>query len=183
MGTLVLLPGMDGTGKLFQPFREALGDRFSSSALSYPTDQCLSYEELEARVVPRLPTESPYVLLAESFSGPLAISIASRKPSGLRGVILCAYFVSRPAPRWLAGFARVFQLGVSPALLQSLLMSSDSRPSLVEMVSESVRSVRTDVLKQRLQEVLRVDLRQCLRACDVPLLYIMGTRDRMLGKR
>ena len=121
MGTLVLLPGMDGTGKLFQPFQEALDGRFPTSAISYPKDQYLSYEELKARVAPVLPTGTSYVLLGESFSRPLAISIASSKPAGLRGVILCASFVSRPAPRWLGGFASLLQSGASPRLLQNFL--------------------------------------------------------------
>ena len=182
MGTLVLLPGMDGTGKLFQPFREALGDRLASSVVSYPTDQCFSYEELEKRVVAALPIGT-YVLMAESFSGPVAISLASRRPLGLRGVVLCNSFVTGPAPRGLQWFARAFQLGASPRFLRSLLMSSDCPASLVATVSEAIRSVRLEVLRQRLREVSRVDMSLALRACEVPILYLMGAGDRLLGKR
>jgi hypothetical protein len=39
MGMFVLLPGMDDTGKLFQPFRKVLGDRFPPCVVSYPVDR------------------------------------------------------------------------------------------------------------------------------------------------
>jgi len=54
---------------------------------------------------------------------------------------------------------------------------------MVAAVSKAIRSVRTEVLRQRFREALSVDLRDRLRGCEVPFLYVEGTRDRMLGKR
>jgi len=92
MVTLILLPGMDGTGLLFQDFVEALGAEIRAVVVSYPKNESLTYTALESTVQRQLPSDEPYVLLAESFSGPLAISIAASGPSGLLGVVLCCSF-------------------------------------------------------------------------------------------
>ena len=41
--TLVLLPGMDGTGTLFEPLLQALGQHWPVQVLHYPGDQPLGY--------------------------------------------------------------------------------------------------------------------------------------------
>ena len=43
--TLVLLPGMDGSGALFADFIAALGDGIAPLVLSYPPDRPLGYQE------------------------------------------------------------------------------------------------------------------------------------------
>ena len=73
--TLVLLPGMDGTGDLFAAFLSAPGCDLDVKVVSYPTDVALGYADLEAFARAALPTDRPFVILGESFSGPIAISI------------------------------------------------------------------------------------------------------------
>lgn len=75
---LVLLPGLDGTGKLFAEFVRALNPTVECVVVAYPKDQPMGYEELEGLVVSALPKDRAFVLLGESFSGPLAIRIAAR---------------------------------------------------------------------------------------------------------
>jgi len=48
--TLVLLPGMDGTGEMFAPFVSALGRSCNTLCVRYPGDVALGYAELEALV-------------------------------------------------------------------------------------------------------------------------------------
>jgi hypothetical protein len=71
---LVLLPGMDGTGELFSEFAAALAGEFEIATVRYPTEQSLSYSELEGFVRAACPTSEPFVLLAESYSTPAAIN-------------------------------------------------------------------------------------------------------------
>src|SRR5262245_21849903 len=98
MVALVLLPGMDGTAKLPEEFVAALGPTVEATVVSYPTDRAMGYPELESLVRSRLPVDRPYVLLGESFSGPIAISIAGSCPAGLRALILCGSFARNPRP-------------------------------------------------------------------------------------
>ncbi len=97
---LVLLPGLDGTGRLFAPLRRELGPHFDSMVVAYPADRLRNYDELSADVAKQLPS-SQFTLVAESFSGPVALKVAARNPPGLVAVVLCASFAACPRP-WLA---------------------------------------------------------------------------------
>ena len=83
---------MDGTGELFEPLAQAMERRDAIDVVRYPGTEPLGYDELERLVRAQLPAGQPFVLLGESFSGPLAISIAASPPPGLRGLILCCSF-------------------------------------------------------------------------------------------
>src|SRR3981081_958267 len=95
---LLVLPGMDGTGQLLQPFVEAIGARARCTICAYPTHTALDYDQLTKLVEQSVPRNEPWVILAESFSGPIAVKIAAANPRGLKGVILCASFVKNPLP-------------------------------------------------------------------------------------
>lgn len=99
---LLLLPGLDGTGRLYDEFSAALPSQIDLRPLSYPADEALGYDELAERVRSELPTE-PWVLIGESFSGPLALKLAAERPAGLMGLVLVATFGRRPLPipAWL----------------------------------------------------------------------------------
>ena len=72
---LVLLPGLDGTGLLFEPLLRALPKEIEATVIRYPGDQRLSYDELLEFLRDQLPRDTPFILLGESFSGPLAIRL------------------------------------------------------------------------------------------------------------
>lgn len=180
----LLLPGLDGTGRLFGPLREALARvGIEARALAYPSDACLSYDALVARVLRELPP-APYLLVGESFSGPIALRVARARPAGLRGVVLAASFVQRPVPRLVRPFARVaFSLPAPGFGLRWVLAGSDAEPSLVHELQAALRSVPGKVLAHRLDQILRVDAREDLATCPVPLLYLAGERDRLVSPR
>ncbi len=59
---LVLLPGLDGTGKLFSEILKALEGRIETMVVDYPKDVPLGYDELEVLVRAALPDDRPFVL-------------------------------------------------------------------------------------------------------------------------
>src|SRR6478609_9048711 len=98
MTTLVLLPGLDGTSALFADFRAALDSNIKVLAIAYPQDRVLGYSQLTDFVARKLPRDESFVLLGESFSGPVAVELAALRPAGLLGVVLCNSFVKNPRP-------------------------------------------------------------------------------------
>ncbi len=62
----------------------------------YPTDVTLDYEQLTELAFRELPREKPYIIIAESYSGPIAIALATRSVGDLRAIVLIASFVARP---------------------------------------------------------------------------------------
>lgn len=180
MLTIVLLPGMDGTGTLFEPFISALGGEFSVQIVRYPTTGALGYEELEAHARRSLPTTGRFVILGESFSGPIAISIAASHPAGLIGLILCATFVRNPRP--LFGSLRLFASSLPVKLvpltaLSAVLLGRFSTPQLRSKLAAAMSEVSAEALRTRLRAVLSIDVSLKLEAVDVPLLYLLAKHD------
>ncbi len=87
---LVLLPGMDGTGELFDSFVKALPQSFTTEIVRYPPNRCLTSSELLHLVDSNAFGSEPFVLIAESFSSPLAIQWAATNPLNLKGLVISA---------------------------------------------------------------------------------------------
>ena len=98
LSPVLVLPGMDGTGQLFRPFVERLSRRRNVEVAAYPPDLPLDYEGLTDLAAGRAPRQ-PYVVLGESFSGPIAIEIAARDRR-VTGLALVASFARHPLPSW-----------------------------------------------------------------------------------
>lgn len=180
---LVLLPGMDGTGDLFDPLLPALPAAPPPLVLRYPAREPLDYPALEQRVRQALPAQAPFVLLAESFSGPLGAAIAAAPPPNLRGLILCASFVRAPHPRLglarpLAGWLPVTLL--PRAVLHHLLLGSHGTPALCAALDQAVARVAPAVMRARLKAVMDADQTAAFAGVRMPLLYLQARHDRVV---
>ena len=180
------MPGMDGTGELFAPLLCVLGDSIESAVLRYPTDEPLDYADLLPRVRAALPKSGSFVLLGESFSGPLAIMAAAEAPAGLCGVILCASFATNPIP-WFPRFARPL---VRPLLFRGkprfpqikALLGRYETPELRALLLKANAAVSPTVMAARARAIFAVDVMAQFRSCPYPLLYLRGQRDRVVRK-
>jgi pimeloyl-[acyl-carrier protein] methyl ester esterase len=182
---LVLLPGLDGTGKLFVEFLKALDLGSSAQVVSYPPDIPLGYDELEPLVRAALPTRGRFVILGESFSGPLAIRIAAHPPPALVGLILCVTFASNPYPHlaWARGLAALLPLKSLPRWLRAPLMWGSASPSKAPRQSErAMAGVDAAVIRRRIAALLSVDETAALAKISVPTLVLCATGDRVISK-
>ena len=181
--SLIFLPGMDGTGQMFEPLIRALAGEFEIKVVTYPTSIPLGYAELEAIARKAVPKEGPYVILGESFSGPIAISLAASASVRLKGVILCCTFVRNPRPA-LSAFGLLlgfFPIGAIPAAARAhLLFGRFSNAVLRASLAQSLAQVSLSVLRKRLSAVLSVDVSVQLAAIGLPLLYLRASQDRLV---
>lgn len=177
--TIVLLPGMDGTGELLRPLAEQLSTHRPVQLISYPVDQVLGYDQLVSYVRERLPDDH-YVILGESFSGPIAIEIAATD-SRATGLVLVSSFARHPLPTSLAAFARLFDLRwIPPNVIVATLMGSAATPKLKELLGQILRKLPRDIIRARIQEVLHADKRDRLKKVTCPLLCLHGRSDRLV---
>jgi pimeloyl-ACP methyl ester carboxylesterase len=178
--SLILLPGLDGTGQMFEPFIAALGDEFDIKVVAFPASQSLGYAELEVIAREALPKEGPYVILGESFSGPIAISLAASASTQLVGLILCCTFVRNPRPIFTHFGPLVdllpFKLVPLPVIAQ-FLFGRFSTDSLRKLLSLTLAQVSLSVLRRRLKEVIVVDVSAKLKTVSAPLLYLRAKHD------
>ena len=174
---VVVLPGLDGTGALLTPFCDALPAGLVGQGISYPV-QFTSYDDIFDWLTDRLPTEE-FLIVAESFSGPLGIRFASDPPNGLRGVVFIATFAR--CPRWLPRSAlwliKVWPFGMAPLAWASypLTMGRWATVALVRKFASVMREIPTMTMSGRLAAVRQVDGRGL--APTVPTLYVRAKHD------
>jgi len=185
MITIVLLPGMDGTGIFFEDFAAVLHREFKPVIVRYPNDPSLGYAELEPIARAAIPRDEPFLILGESFSGPLAISIAASKPPGLLGLILCVTFARNPHPLLplVGAILKPLPAWRVPRFIQqpNLFGRFDS-PYLRAKLREVRRSVSAKTLKARLEAVASVDVSEKVRRVTAPTLYLRAKHDRVVSR-
>ncbi len=184
--SLVLLPGMDGTGELFAPLRAVIPPNWAVHVVSYPEDGEQTYEELFSFVEEHLEGMRSVVLVAESFSGPLAIRYAADHQKQVRAVILAASFVRSPIPTWFRSFAKpplVRLLCGANRIIRFFLLNGARDKSLVSKVSSLIGKISPRMLAERIRTICQVDCVAALSSCTVPMLYLAATRDRLVGRR
>ncbi|MDO8050282.1 alpha/beta hydrolase [Janthinobacterium sp. SUN211] len=181
---LVLLPGMDGTARLFDRFDAALRAQaaLDTLAIAYPAAP-LGYAALEAFVRERLPQDRPFVVLAESFSGPLGAALRADPPPGMRALILCCSFVRNPRPM-LAPLRHLLGLvpfGAMPGFaLRQALLAPCATPQLQAELAAALAQVPPSVLRQRLRAVLETDASRSFARGSLPVLYLRARHDRLV---
>jgi len=176
---------MDGNADLLTPLMEALPKESCKSAQHYATDTVVNYDQLLGMLEFIVP-KSPYLLVAESYSTPLAIRFAASRPAHLQGLVLCAGFASSPLRGWRRKAALIlspllFRLTPSRWVLEQFLIGEGADASLLECLQASIAAVRPGVLAARLREVLKCDVRGDLARVAVPMLYVQAQNDRLVG--
>jgi pimeloyl-ACP methyl ester carboxylesterase len=180
---LVLLPGLDGTGELFAPLLQALDENVITTVVRYGAE--LTFDEYVESASQALPDEC--VLIAESFSGPIAIAVAARHRAKIRCLVLCATFAVSPHRALLRGVrfvpARLFRPNLLlPAIVDYFCFSGapvSLRPSPVSVVS----TVPPAIMRARLACLAATDVRPLLRRVMTPVLYLRASNDRVVSSR
>jgi pimeloyl-ACP methyl ester carboxylesterase len=173
---------MDGTGLLFAALQRELGAQADTRVVSYPADEPLGYDDL-LELVPIPP--GPFAIVAESFSGPLAIRLASRHGERVRALVLAATFARGPSKARLC--ARIapllFRLPPPAFALRRSLLDTTATPDEVSALRAAIVCVAPPVLARRLEEIAAVDVRKEFASSTAPTLYIAAGRDRLVGTR
>lgn len=183
--TLVLLPGLDGTEVFFAPLVASLPASVRPVVVSYPHSRDYGYAELLALVRATVAEIPECYVLGWSFSGPLALMLATAEPAKVRGVILSATFVRPPNPMLL----RLRHAVVAPTVwtwragrrLPLWLFKPRTDP-FRRAKSQTWRRNSARVVAARLRAILGVDAREALRACSQPVLYIASSRDDVVPR-
>jgi len=178
------MPGLDGTGELFDGLREQLPAELDVAVVRYPHDQNLGYSELRRFVVSAIEGATAVVLFAESFSSPLAIEMAANGSDNFAGVVLCAGFAAAP----VSSFARMLLRRVKPFsfqppdwIVRHFLVGPQAPETLVKQVKRTINSVPPHILEFRLNQILECSALQAMAEVSAPTLYIQGTADRLVA--
>jgi pimeloyl-ACP methyl ester carboxylesterase len=185
---LVFLPGLDGTGLSYGPLGEAMPENVRVTVVRYPTDQKLSFGELVQCAYEQLPRNKPLVLIAESFSGPIAIRLASSSPSNIKGIIFCATFMKFARP-FLLGQAKyvplVFLLSkpMPDFILYFLVGGKPFSDKLAPLFRQLEKLVKPEIIAHRIRMLNDIDATGDARTLSLPCCYIQGAQDKLIPAR
>lgn len=181
---LIMLPGMDGTGKLFHPFIKEIPGSIECVTVSYPEKECLGYKELETYVIEKLPANEDFVLLAESFSGPIGYLIAKRNLPNMKGMFFVASFLQSPK-KLLVNLVRFIPLSLLLAfpvpqwVIRNFILDKNADNNCIRMFTDTIKNVSSKVLSFRIKEVSKLSLN--IEKIEIKSYYIQALNDKFVS--
>jgi len=180
------MPGLDGTGRLFEPIIPYLEPHFDLSVITYPDLD--SFSDYIICAQNQLPDEPGYSLLAESFSGPVALAIMAREDAAIGPSILSATFARSPlqALTRMASYVpdQMFSIGALNEFCLDVFAINDEDMSDTKPLPLNVmEQIDGSVLKHRISVLSRIDVSAMLPSIEVPILYLRATRDRVVSEQ
>jgi len=182
---LVLLPGLDGTGKLFEPFIKQFHDSSRITVVTYPVNRHIPFSKLADYIIPLLPKNKPLAILGESYSGPIVLSLAASNNLDIQCIILVATFAKYPdsflktISKWLP-LSLLLRLPIPDFLIKYFCFAEATTAALSSMLRESVRANMPRVLAQRAHDGATIDVTQQLSNISTPCLYIAASKDMLV---
>ncbi len=181
---LVVLPGMDGGADLSRECRRLLAEDFAVHAVEYP-NEALSTAELGDLVLDSVDGLTAPVLIAESFSGPVAIETLRRQPERFAAAVLVCTFVVPPRSSAWRAFVRapVFSRPPPRWAIRRWMVGAEAPDASVDEVRAAIARVAPSVMAARVRSVLSVDARAALAEVTSPLLGIRARHDRLVDPK
>jgi len=178
----ILLPGLDGSGRLFAPFLACLGD-VDAVVIRYPDDPRLDLDAYARHAVSAIGDARRCIVVAESFSGAVALRMQRLEPR-IEALVLVASFVRCPHPLLhampLSIVAALARYLAFRSLLRMYCLGRDARRECVDEIRAIVRALPADVLRERLMLIHSTDESAALRAIRVPVLHLRARHDRLV---
>lgn len=180
---LVLLPGLDGTGILFRPLLASLPKNIRPKVIAYPSDQKLSLSELARFVAQGLP-RNEIVLLAESFSGLVALALLAQGLPHTRGVLFVASFAEPPRPLMLRFASMMPWIGsvirAAPSFfLRQFCLDKNAGAQELALLREALSAVSPGVIAHRLK-LISEDLYLGKIHFQIPCYYLQASQDYLV---
>ena len=179
----VLLPGMDGTGLLFDDFIAQSPTAFRAVVVAFP--RSASYDELVESAVDAIPPDGRFLIVAESFSGPIGIRLALRFADRVAGLVLVNTFVVPPRPPALhvLPWSLIFAVPPPRFVVRALLLDKGASKQFIDRVRSAIARTGADIMTARLRSVLAVNEVGNLTRLRCPVLLLRATGDRLVSNQ
>jgi pimeloyl-ACP methyl ester carboxylesterase len=180
---LVLLPGLDGTGELFQRVKHRLATQSDVTVVRYPSDPQMGYDDYVAFAKDAIGARR-IIILGESFSGPIAVKLAALLPDQVEGLILAATFLQSPWPPFVVRrVASINPQGALRSARDAFLMGRFRDAEMSATIDRVVANMPPDLRAARICAVAGVDVRAEFALLNCPVLAIHGSEDWVVPPR
>jgi pimeloyl-ACP methyl ester carboxylesterase len=183
---VVLLPGFDGTGALFAPLVAALPPGTETTTVSYgDLPDLADYIDHAEAAIPR---DQPICLVAESFSGPIALQLLHRARRDYQCAVLSTTFAKPPLGLVLSladklRLASFVLPAVSEQILRVFCLNGVSDLSCIRATVDVVRELPQRLIQSRLRALTRMDASEWLTHIGVPVTVLSANQDRVIRQR
>ncbi len=189
---IVLFPGMDGTGKLFDKQIARLIDRFDIRCLSIAPNDLTGWKGLVDRAVPLILSElakgQELYLCGESFGACFAMQVAAQLGAKINKLVLinpASSFARQPllaAGSALSGLLPDALYSLSAMILVNFLIDGDRvAPTERQNLIDAILSVHPQTAAWRLNLLRQFPVDAIVpKLVDIPTLLIAGGLDRLL---
>lgn len=184
---VVLLPGLDGSGLLFEPLiAHSDGDR-NLVVVSYPAEGDQSISRFVEIVEKRISGLDSFHLVVESFSTLVGLRLVSNLPEKVCSLTIAGGFygppVNLPVARFPDSLLQILFGIILPRRLTSLLLlNSESHPDVEELLSLALSKLGGRAIEKRVRALFEdwcVDFRGGM---QIPSLLLLPKNDRLVSK-
>lgn len=188
---IFILPGLDGTGKLFDDVKEELEKTGRQVILaSYPPllwkkEDYINY--IKQFIKSNTEPGEIFAIVAESFSGMFIPTIYKDLKSQISHIIFSASFVKNPvlAPTAFKMINKALKISKLPSLATQLAMiGPNPTTDLISLFNRVTKDINDDVLKSRINLCLDIDNRDIVynsfTNIKTPILYLQSRFDTII---
>ena len=185
---MLLLPGLDGTGRLFYRQTPGLARSFRVATCAL-RDGATSMDQLVADAVHAIDLLAPdarrAMVVGESFGGALALSLALARPDRVSGLVIlnsCAHFAQFRLRLAIAGLRALpwGAMGAARRLAALRLHSRQTPRDEVRRFLEITARATRDGYLSRLRLLRRYDVRGRLHELRCPTLFLAASKDHLV---
>ncbi len=182
---LVLMPGMDGSGLLYQPLSaklKRLGLEHQIEPLNPHQDKWAYIDYLEQKYSSQT---QPLALVAESYAGHIATQIAIRGKLNIQKMVLMATFLQKPTRltqlEKLLPTSLIQKPPLPNLLLGKALFGKNSNQELLDLFFQAMDEVTSNQLTQRIRDMRQLTAPN--EQLSTPALYIQASDDWLVPAR
>ena len=181
---LILLPAFDGTGLMFDPFIKELGNAFNITVIPYPESGNQDYASLSDVVRSKIPGNEDYIILGESFAGPIVYDIASKDDKFCKAAIFVATYLTNPSPSALKKITALPAGSISflisrPTVIAKLTLSKAADAHVAKAIADNFSTVDANIIKQRLMTINNLGDAP-LEQLTMPCLNLSASEDKLV---
>ncbi len=186
--TLVLLPGLDGTGILFNNLVDQLEEKFQIVRISYPPSTDHSLDDLAEIVKNKIEDPHKTLLLAESFSGLVALTLLEKWSIYPKGIIFGMCFVDPPCKallRLVSKFQcrRIPWAYVPNFMYRKFCLGNSATREQIKNLKQVLSEVSPGVFLHRLRLIETFRISEKTKKFNIPCLYVQATNDRLVSSK
>lgn len=184
---LVYFPGLDGTGRLLHR-QPGLHSAYQTESIAYPQTEPVDYNHLAELGTERIRARgAPAIVLAESFGGAVALTLALKHPEMVSRLVLVntfAYYPKRLLITLGAVLGRFLPARPSPPRTRAFRARFFFAPEIPQPERDAWWERTGDVpmcgFGYRMRLIHGLDLRPRLREINIPSLVIASPNDKVV---